>query len=104
MQGIPRQLRVATIFNVDGLKGKQSPTSLGYNDMVVMIAFGYSDEYGTPTVSATMISEYLKKDPAVPADSRMEPSAVQSYLDELFSNRLLERNKKTHQLIECVMM
>ena len=93
MEGIPLSLRVTVSLSVGGLKEKKAPTSLGYNDMAVMIAFGESKAYVIPTVNSQMISEFLKKHPAVPADARMEPEAVQLYLDELVHYALIEKQQ-----------
>ena len=90
MQGIPLQLEAAIILAVEGLKREQAPTSIGYNDMAVMIAYGQS-ERGIPTVDKTMVAEFLRKHPAVPEDARMTPDVVQTYLDVLADAALLER-------------
>lgn len=76
---------------VGGLKSRTAPTSIGYHDMAIMIAFGQSNEYGIPTVSADMVYKYLAKHPAVPLDARMGPETIQGYLDVLTENTLLER-------------
>ena len=94
MEGIPVQQRAALRFAVDRLKEKTAPTSIGYNDMAVMIAYGHSKEYGTPTVNADMISRFLSKDPAVPSDAIMQPQMVQEYLEELASKALIDAQPK----------
>ena len=90
MEGIPIQLRAVLRLAVDGLKEKTAPTSIGYNDMAVMIAYGQSQEYGIPTVNADMISRFLSKHPAVPNNARMQPPVVQGYLEELADKALID--------------
>ena len=108
MAGIQLALRAVVSISVDGLKEIKAPTSIGYNDMAVMIAFGQSAEMGIPSVNSRMISEYLKKHPAVPADARMTPEGVQPYLDELVKYALIERQqnpgdyKMRDEMSECI--
>lgn len=90
MEEIPIQLRASLRLAVDELKEKTAPTSIGYNDMAVMIAYGRSQEYGAPTVNADMISRFLSKHPAVPGDARMQSEMVQGYLEELASHALID--------------
>jgi hypothetical protein len=90
MENIPIELRAVVSLSVNGLKELEAPTSIGYNDMAIMIAFGESREMGIPTVSAEMISEYLGRHPAVPDDARMQPDKVQGYLDILHEYSLIE--------------
>ena len=91
MEGIPIQLRAFLRLAVDTLKEKTAPTSIGYNDMVVMIAYGQSLEAGIPTVNAEMIFRYLAKHPAVPSDAKMQPQIVQGYLEELADKALIDK-------------
>ena len=90
MDGIPIQLRAVLRLVVDGLKEKTAPTSIGYNDMAVMIAYGASQEHGIPTVNSNMISNFLSNHPAVPNDARMQPQMVQGYLEELADRALID--------------
>ena len=94
MEGIPIQLRATLIFVVDGLKEKTAPTSIGYNDMAVMIAYGQSMEEGIPTVNANMISRFLSKHPAVQSDAKMTSQMVHGYLEELADKALIEEQEK----------
>lgn len=83
MQGILPQHAAGIVMNV-GLAGQeQAPTSVGYNDMAVMIAYGRSLEVPNPRIDVNMISKYLGKHPAVPHDARMDSDSVQAYLDKL---------------------
>lgn len=91
MEETPPQSRATVVSAVEDLKKESAPTSIGYNDMAVMIAFGQSDEDGIPTVSADMIAIYLAKHVAVPEDARMQTEAVQGYLDFLTDRALLEQ-------------
>jgi len=81
---------------MEALKETKAPTSIGYNDMAIMIAFGQSDEYGIPTVGASMIADYLARNPSVPEDAGMQSGAVQEYLDVLINNALLWRQENPH--------
>src|SRR3989338_6126023 len=89
-EGIPGQLRIVISIAVDGLKKGTAPTSLGYNDMAIMIAYGQSREFGIPEVHADMISKFLLKHPSVPSDSRMQPDVVQGYLETLAESAIIE--------------
>ena len=91
MERIPIQLIAAVSSSVDGLKELKAPTSIGFNDMAIMIAFGESTEMGIPTVNAKMISEYLGKKNAVPDNARMQPDEVQKYLNVLCGYNLIEK-------------
>lgn len=90
MQGISPALEVAVVLAVSSLKEERAPTSIGYNDMAVMIAYGQS-EMGMPTVDREMVAKFLSRHPAVPTDARMAPEAVQQYLDVLVDRNLLDR-------------
>mgnify|MGYP001597486401 CR=1 FL=1 len=97
MEGLPIQLRAALRVTVDGLKGETAPTSLGYNDMAVMIAYGESDECGIPTINADMVSRFLLKNLAVPKDARMQPQVVQGYLERLEDAVLINKFLKLYE-------
>ncbi|MBU3913244.1 MAG: hypothetical protein KKE50_04070 [Nanoarchaeota archaeon] len=90
MEEIPIQQRTVLRFAVGKLKEKTAPTSMGYNDMAVMIAYGQPQGGGVLTVNAEMISRFLSKHSAVPSDARMQPSVVQGYLEELANNALID--------------
>lgn len=78
---------IAAILTVDGLKNKEyqrSPSSLGYNDIAVMIAFAHSDATPNLEFHAPLIQEYLSYGEYVPEDARkMNAFDIDSYLDIL---------------------
>jgi hypothetical protein len=73
------------------LEQKTAPTSIGYNDMALMIAYGKSLEYGCHAVNPSMISGFLLRHSAVPDNIKMHPKLVRGYLEELADARLIER-------------
>ncbi len=102
MDGIPPELIAAVCASVDGLKQNKASSTIGFNDMAITIAFGHS-EYGTPTVNASNISDFLNKNPAVPNDARMKPDVVQQYLNVLNDSHLIEEQKRQDSKNDYIM-
>ncbi|MBI2631777.1 hypothetical protein HYW75_02130 [Candidatus Pacearchaeota archaeon] len=91
MDYIHSEYKVAILFAVNHLKEESAPSSIGYNDMALMIAYGESSEYGIPTVNSDMISRFLLKHQAVPINARMLPQTVKIYLEKLATENLIDR-------------
>ncbi len=100
--GIHDAVRAGVWTSVKSLGERQAPTRFGYNDMAVLIAYGYSDEEGTPTVSAEMISEFLNRHPTVPDYAKLNREQVQLYLDELAKVTMLERRGNGYRMREDI--
>lgn len=94
MDEIPIEYKAALILAVETLREEPAPTSIGHNDMAVMIAYGQSLEFGIPTINTDMISRFLSKHLAVPKDARMQPKVVQGYLEKLADSRLIDEEQK----------
>lgn len=91
INGIPIPTIIATRMAVSGLKTKEAPYSLGYNDMAVMLSFGRTKELGSPIFTANQVADFLGRHMAVPEDSRMPEVDVSRYFAELKSYSLLEQ-------------
>lgn len=72
------------------LRELKAPTSLGYNDMAVMIAFGQF--IVNKPVNAELISKYLASSRCVPGDAVMPSELVDSYLEMLANRALIAHN------------
>jgi len=98
MEGILPQHAAAVIACVKGLGQEHAPTSLGYNDMTVMIAYGRTGLPANPSMDANMISAYLGKNPVVPTDARMDSESVQTYLEKLVHFNLIEERREGEEV------
>lgn len=58
MDEIPLHCGAVILFAVQSLREDPAPTSIGYNDMALMIAYGEFREYGIPTFNSRMISRF----------------------------------------------